>query len=95
MCNFENLKKFEESAGIMEIYGGVEIKNLKLPKTNEVWVVKFDVNTYELSTAAKIYEDIQNDYPDVPMIGIATGIDMETETIDNMIKYLEQLRDNR
>jgi hypothetical protein len=88
MCNFENLKKFEP-------YGGIEVKNLELPKTNEVWVVKFDVNIYELSTAAKIYEDIQNDYPDVPMIGIATGIDMETETIDNMIKYLEQLRDNR
>ena len=95
MYNFENLKKFEEIPGIVKVFDGIEISGLDLPKENQVWVVKIDTDRYNFATANDIFNGIKDQFPDVPMFGIPTGVDVYPAIIDSLIKELEDMRNNK
>ena len=95
MYNFENLEKFEEIPGIVKVFNGIEISGLDLPKENQVWAIKIDTDRYGFATANDIYNGIKDQFPDVPMFGIATGVDVYPTDIDLLIEELENMRNKK
>ena len=95
MYKFENLKKFEEIPGIVKVFDGIEISGLDLPKENQVWVIKIDSDRYGFSTASDIYNGLKEQFPDVPMFGVASGVDICSVDIDFLIKELENMRNKK
>jgi hypothetical protein len=79
MYNFKNLKKFD-------------ICNLDLPKENQVWVIKINVDKYGFDGANDIFMSIKNQYPDVPMFGVTSDVDICSVDIDFLISELEKMR---
>lgn len=79
------ISKFEPTA---------ELQKLEI-KENEILVVKIDTNKYDISKAQDIFFDIKIALPKsvrTHIIGIPTGIELETSTIDEMIKILESMK---
>ena len=95
MYDFENLKKFEVMPGMVKVFDGIEISGLDLPKENQIWVIKIDTDRYDFATANDIFNGIKNQFPDVSMFGIPTGVDVYPAIIDSLIKELEDMRNNK
>ena len=95
MCNFKNLKQFEDSwSNLVARYDEFEIRTLDLPKENQVWVIKINTDKYGLDGAYDIFMSIKNQYPDVPMFGVTSGIDICSMDINFLIEELEKMRSN-
>lgn len=94
MYNFKNLKKFESYSDYVARTNKFDICNLELPKENQVWVIKIDVDKYGLDGAYDIFMSIKNQYPDVPMFGVTSGIDICSMDINFLIEELEKMRSN-
>lgn len=63
-------------------------------KPDELVVVKFNVDRYDLEDCRKIYQQIIEELPaGVHAIGIPVGIELERTTIEDMIKRLEECKD--
>ena len=63
-------------------------------KPDELMVVKFNVDRYDLEDCRKIYQQIIEKLPaGVHAIGIPVGIELERTTIEDMIKRLEECKD--
>ena len=93
MCKFKNLKQFEDSqSNLVTRYDEFEMRTLDLPKENQVWVVKINMDKYGIDVASEIFESIKKQYPDVPMVGIASNIDICTMDIDFLTSELEKMR---
>ena len=95
MYNFKNLKKFESYADYVARTNKFDIYNLDLPKENQVWVIKINVDKYGLDSANDIFMSIKNQYPDVPMFGVASDVDICSVDIDFLIEELEKMRSNK
>ena len=65
---------------------------LDLPKENQVWVVKFNIDKCGVDIAYEIFESIKKQYPDVPMFGVISDVDICTMDIDFLISELEKMR---
>lgn len=79
------ISKFEPTA---------ELQKLEI-KENEILVVKIDANKYDLDKAQEIFLEITDTLPEsvrTRVIGILVGIELETCTIDEMIKILESMK---
>lgn len=89
MYNFENLKQFEP-------YG--EVEHFEYPKANEIFVIKIDIDKYNLEDANLIYKRIINQLPtDCLIIGLPKGIDLEIwdeDMINVTIKELKAVKEN-
>ena len=69
-----------------------ELKKIKI-EPNEVLVVKIDTNQWDISSAQNIFNDIKKEIPkDIPMIGIPIGIELEPTYIEDLIKFLKELK---
>ena len=63
-------------------------------KPDELVVVKFDTDRYDLEDCRTIYQQIIEELPaGVHAIGIPVGIELERTTIEDMIKRLEECKD--
>jgi hypothetical protein len=63
-------------------------------KPDELVVVKFDTDRYDLEDCRAIYQQIIEELPaGVHAIGIPVGIELERTTIEDMIKRLEECKD--
>jgi hypothetical protein len=79
------ISKFEPTA---------ELQKLEI-KENEILVVKINANTYDLNKAQEIFSEITNTLPEsvrTNVVGIPVGVELETSTIDEMIKILENMK---
>ena len=92
MYNFKNLKKFESCADYAARTNKFDICNLELPKENQVWVIKINVDKYGFDGANDIFMKIKNQYPEVPMFGVASDVDICSVDIDFLIEELEKMR---
>ena len=61
-------------------------------KENEVILLKFDTNHYSIGEASMVLDNLKNQYPDYKFIGLPKDIELEVTTIDNMINFLEELK---
>ena len=74
---------------IIDSIKSIEIKN----KDTDIVVVKIDINNYDIKEARDIYNSlINNELAGYNCVGIPTGVDLEVETIDYLINYLEGLK---
>ena len=63
-------------------------------KPDELVVVKFDTDKYDIEDCQEIYQQIIKELPTgVHTIGIPVGIELERTTIEDMIKRLEECKD--
>lgn len=63
-------------------------------KPDELVVVKFDVNRYDIEDCREIYSEIIKELPaGAHAIGIPVGVELEVTTIREMIKRLEECED--
>lgn len=63
-------------------------------KPDELVVVKFETNRYDIEDCREIYQQIIEELPaGVHAIGIPVGIELERTTIEDMIKRLEECKD--
>ena len=93
MYNFKNLKQFENSwSNLVARTNKFDIYNLDLPKENQVWVIKINTDKYGFDCANDIFMSIKNQYPDVPMFGVASDIDICPVDINFLIEELEKTR---
>lgn len=79
---------------ISKIKPTAELQKLEI-KENEILVVKIDTDKYDISKAREIFSEIKNTLPEnvrTHMIGIPVGIELDTSTIDEMIKILESMK---
>lgn len=90
MSKFDSLKRFEAYSDLE-----TEVLDLSEVKDNKVLVVKIDIMKYGVDVAADIFKSIQDNYPNVPMIGLAKDIELTIEDIDTLIAYFTDLRDGR
>ena len=59
---------------------------------DEILVVKIDTDYYDLNKASEIYQKIVNSLPEgINCIGIPKGIELESTTIEDLIKILEEM----
>lgn len=81
----------------MSINKGIDIQKLKIPQTesNEVIIVKIDIDIYDLSEAQSIFTLIRDTLNTQNIIGIPTGVEMSVSEIDDAIKYLEDMKQRR
>ncbi len=87
---------FDETKGVLGNWKGIEFNIVDIPKPNDnqVLVVKFDCNIYELETCSEIYSSIIKSLSeDSKIIGLATGIDLTCEDIDEVINHLKELKE--
>ena len=81
--------------GIVETFKpSAELSKLTI-QPNEIIVIKIDTNKYTLDEAEEIYQQIINDIPEEyqnNIIGIPSGIEMETADIDYLIQRLEYVK---
>ena len=74
---------------IIDSIKSIEIKN----KDTDIVVIKIDINNYDIEEARNIYNSlINNELAEYNCVGIPTGGDLEVETIDYLINYLEELK---
>jgi hypothetical protein len=63
-------------------------------KPDELVVVKFDTDRYDIEKCREIYQQIVAELPaGAHAIGIPVGIELERTTIEDMIKRLEECKD--
>lgn len=63
-------------------------------KPDELVVVKFDTNKYDIEDCRQIYSEIIEALPaGVHVMGIPVGVELERTTIEQMIKQLEECKD--
>ena len=63
-------------------------------KPDELLVVKFDTNKYDILDCRDIFQQITAELPTgAHAIAIPTGIELERTTIEEMIKRLEECKD--
>ena len=81
----------------MSINKGIDIQKLKIPQTesNEVIIVKIDIDIYDLNEAQSIFTLIRDTLNTQNIIGIPTGVEMSVSEIDDAIKYLEDMKQRR
>lgn len=81
----------------MSINKGIDIQKLKIPQTesNEVIIVKIDIDIYDLSEAQSIFTLIRDTLNTQNIIGIPTGVEMSVSEINDAIKYLEDMKQRR
>jgi hypothetical protein len=74
---------------IIDSIKSIEIKN----KDTDIVVIKIDTNRYDVEKASNIYNRlVNNELAEYNCVGIPTGVDLEVETIDYLINYLEELK---
>ena len=74
---------------IIDSIKSIEIKN----KDTDIVVIKFDTNKYDIEKARDIYKElIDNELAEYNCVGIPAGVELEVETIDYLINYLEGLK---
>jgi hypothetical protein len=83
---------FDGVSGIVGTYEGIPIEIFDLPKENQVWVIKINVDKYGFDGANDIFMSIKNQYPDVPMFGVTSDVDICSVDIDFLISELEKMR---
>ena len=83
--------------GIIETFKpSAELSKLTI-QPNEIIIIKIDTNKYTLDEAEEIYQQIINDIPEEyqnNIIGIPSGIEMETADIDYLIQRLEYIKND-
>ena len=61
----------------------------------EVIVVKIDTDRYDLESASELYTKITSRVPDhIPVIGIPVGVELDVESINYLIKQLEEMKND-
>lgn len=70
----------------------IEKLELKDPKT-EVVVMTFNPENLNLDEANEIFVEAQKNFPEYNFIGMVKDIELSVEQIDNLIEYLEGLKD--
>ena len=71
-----------------------EVKTLTF-NPGEVLVIKIDTDKYSLEEANKLYNHITKQIPDhIPVIGIPVGVELDIESINYLIKQLEEMKND-
>lgn len=70
----------------------IEKLELKDPKS-EVVVMTFNPENLNLDEANEIFVEAQKNFPEFNFIGMVKDIELSVEQIDNLIEYLEGLKD--
>ena len=70
----------------------IEKLELKDPKT-EVVVMTFNPENLNLDEANEIFVEAQKNFPEYNFIGMVSDIELSVEQIDNLIEYLEGLKE--
>lgn len=81
----------------MSINKGIDIQKLNIPQaeSNEVIIVKINIDIYDLAEAQSIFTSIRDTLNTQNIIGIPTGVEMSVSEIDDAIKYLEDMKQRR
>ena len=73
----------------------VDIQGLSVDKNSDIVVVKIDTNQYNLHDAQAVYDIILKQLPGYNVVGIPTGIDLEIQSLDYLIDYLTNIKEER
>lgn len=68
----------------------IELSKLSLQE-NDIVVIKVDPQKWNVDKFISLFNAIK-DISSCPVIAIPNGIDLETESIDYMIQYLEDMK---
>jgi hypothetical protein len=74
---------------IIDEIKSIEVKN----KDTDIIVIKIDTNNYDIGEANSIYTSLTtNELSDYNCVGIPSGVELEINSIDYLINYLEGLK---
>ena len=71
-----------------------KITSMELKDQNNVIVIKFDTEKYDVEACADLYRSI-SEHPKLQqfnIIGLPSGVDMEVDWIDSLIERLEGMK---
>ena len=71
-----------------------KITSMELKDQNNVIVIKFDTEKYDVEACADLYRNI-SEHPKLQqfnIIGLPSGVDMEVDWIDSLIERLEGMK---
>ena len=71
-----------------------KITSMELKDQNNVIVIKFDTEKYDVKECSDLYRNI-SEHPKLQqfnIIGIPSGVDMEVDWIDSLIERLENMK---
>ena len=83
--------------GIIGTWDGIPIETIDIPNSNQILIVRIDIEKYGFDTAVQMFETIQNTFPpDTKMLGLPTDIvlkRLDAEELDAVIEQLETMKE--
>ena len=83
--------------GIVGTWDGIPVEAINIPNSNQILVVRIDIEKYDLDVAMEIFETIQNAFPpDTKMIGLPVDVvlkQLDAEELDAVIEQLEIMKE--
>ena len=83
--------------GIVGTWGGIPVEVINIPNSNQILVVRIDIEKYDWDVAMEIFETIQNAFPpDTKMIGLPVDVvlkQLDAEELDAVIEQLEIMKE--
>lgn len=73
-------------------YTGIDFQYISRPKENEVIVMTFDTEKWDIEQAYCMFKQAEAFFGEANIIAFFDGVKLERDTIDNMIEILENMK---
>ena len=73
-------------------YTGIDFQYISRPKENEVIVMTFDTEKWDVEQAYHMFKQAEEFFGKANIIAFFDGVKLECDTIDNMIEILENMK---
>lgn len=73
-------------------YTGIDFQYISRPKENEVIVMTFDTEKWDIEQAWCMFKQAEEFFGKANIIAFFDGVKLECDTIDNMIEILENMK---
>ena len=83
---------FETFDQVIQNFAGYTIDLIPRPKENEVIVMTFDTEKWDVDQACHMFEQAREFFGEANIIAFFDGVKLECDTIDNMIEILENMK---